>query len=35
MIQDLILASLLCGGFYAFSGYVKDLCRNYQDNRQR
>ena len=35
MFKDLILAGILCGGFYALSEYVKNLCRNYQVNRQR
>ena len=27
MIQDIILASVLCVGVYALNGYVKRLCR--------
>lgn len=27
MIQDIILASVLCVGVYALRGYVKHLCR--------
>ena len=30
MIQDIILASVLCVGVNALSGYVKSLCRGIQ-----
>ena len=29
MIQDVILASVLCVGVYALNGYVKRLCYRY------
>ena len=35
MIQDVILASVLCIGVYALNGYVKRLCRGYFLKRSR
>ena len=35
MIQDVILASVLCVGVYVLNGYVKHLCRSYFLQRSR